>query len=98
MFGQIRRTDHKLNIEVGRHKGIPESKRICKFCNLQCIESEKHFLLECSTYLEPLEKLFQFFSIKVLNFAKLNIDEKFSFMLSAEDPVFVIFFLACSGM
>ena len=52
---------------------------------MQCVESEKHFLLECSTYLEPREKLLQFFSIKVPNFAKLNIDEKFIFMLSAED-------------
>ena len=52
---------------------------------MQCVESEKHFLLECSTYLEPREKLLQFFSIKVPNFAKLNIDEKFIFMFSAED-------------
>ncbi len=51
---------------------------------MQCVESEKHFLLECSTFLEPCE-LLQFFSIKAQNFAKLNIDEKFIFMLSAED-------------
>ena len=52
---------------------------------MQCVESEKHFILECSTYLEPREKLLQFFSIKVQSFAKQNIDEKFIFMLSAED-------------
>ena len=56
---------------------------------MQCVESEKHFLLECSTYLEPREKLLQFFNIKVQNFAKLNIDEKFIFMLSAEDLSFL---------
>ena len=52
---------------------------------MQCVESEKHFLLECSTYLEPREKLLQFFNIKVQNFAKLNIDEKFIFMFEQPD-------------
>ena len=51
-----------LEIEVGRHKGIPEKERICRQCSLNCIENEEHFLLTCEAYDEPRNKLLLLFS------------------------------------
>ena len=44
---KLRKSDHKLNIEVGRHTKLSLSKRIFTFCNVD-IEDEKHFLLKCT--------------------------------------------------
>ena len=39
-----------IAIETGRHHAIPLDERVCKLCNMQCIEDEVHFLLGCSLY------------------------------------------------
>ena len=55
-LSKLRVSDHKLNIEVGRHTKLSLSERICTFCNV-VIEDEKHFLLECTVYIyENLRK------------------------------------------
>ena len=46
---KFRCSDHRLEIEVGRHKGIQTEQRICKLCR-GAIESEIHFLTECPLY------------------------------------------------
>ena len=53
-LSKLRVSDHKLNIEVGRHTKLSLSERICTFCNVD-IEDEKHFLLMCTVY-ENLRK------------------------------------------
>ena len=49
---KLRISAHSLAIEKGRHSNprIPIDQRICKFCSNVCIETEKHFLLECIAY------------------------------------------------
>ena len=49
-IAKIRCSDHCLYIEKGRHKNIPRADRICKVCDKREIETEEHFLLECSKY------------------------------------------------
>ena len=44
-------------IEEGRQKGIPRELRICKSCDLGCVEDEYHFLIICLAY-ENLRKKF----------------------------------------
>ena len=45
-----RLSNHKLMIEVGRHKGMEDrNERVCPFCPDK-VEDESHFLLFCPTY------------------------------------------------
>ena len=48
-LSKLRVSDHKPNIEVGRHTELYLSDRICTSCNVD-IEDEKHFLLKCTVY------------------------------------------------
>ena len=45
----FRESSHSLNIEMGRHQGIPREERFCKNCR-NTIEDEYHFLLICPLY------------------------------------------------
>ena len=47
-FTKLRLSNHRLQIEVGRHNNIPKNLRFCQFCPTH-IEGEIHFLLECET-------------------------------------------------
>ena len=39
-----------LRIETGRYTGESIESRLCKYCSARAVETEKHFLLECSFY------------------------------------------------
>ena len=47
---RFRISAHRLEIESGSYKKQPVSDRICKFCKLDQIEDEIHFLCNCSAY------------------------------------------------
>ena len=51
---KFRCSNHKLNIDVGRHSGIPREYRTCSLCiinnNSYCIEDEYHAFFNCSLY------------------------------------------------
>ena len=47
---QFRVRAHRLEIASGRYKKNTVSERICKFCNLNTVEDEVHFLFNCSAY------------------------------------------------
>ena len=52
-FTKLRVSSHRLNIEVGRHQGLPRENRICLYCcnhNINVIEDEYHFVVKCSLY------------------------------------------------
>ena len=51
---KLRRSDHKLEAEVGRHKKITRDKRVCRLCPNE-IETETRFL---SSYKTLREKIF----------------------------------------
>ena len=44
---KFRISDHLLMIEKGRHHGMLNEDRICKQCDIDCVEDELHFLLVC---------------------------------------------------
>lgn len=48
-----------LRIETGRFRGEPVSERTCKFCILDEIEDEFHFLLKCALYNNLRIELYQ---------------------------------------
>ena len=49
-YVSIRLRAHPLEVERGRHYGVPRPNRLCRVCNLNLIEDEKHFLLVCDAY------------------------------------------------
>ena len=48
----VRTSSHILRIESGRHGRIRVSRneRLCTFCEMNCIEDEYHFIIECPFY------------------------------------------------
>ena len=46
---KFRCSDHRLEIELGRHNNIKINEHICKICNAET-ETEEHFLRFCPTY------------------------------------------------
>ena len=54
---KLRCSNHKLEIEVGRHKGTTSERRFCKFCPNE-LETESHFLSKCRTYESLRKKIF----------------------------------------
>ncbi len=55
LIAKFRCSNSNLMIEIGRHKNIPRSERLCTFCLSQgvlCIENEFHLLLCCPAYSE----------------------------------------------
>ena len=52
MLAKLRLSDHKLEIETGRHlrPKIDQDRRICRLCNTSEIENEIHFLMHCNLY------------------------------------------------
>ena len=48
-ISKFRCSDHRLEIEVGRHKKTKREERYCTFCPNE-IENESHFLSKCPSY------------------------------------------------
>lgn len=60
-MSKLRLSAHPLRIETVRYCRLPLSpeQRICQFCNLDVVESEEHFLLECTLYNVKRDELWQ---------------------------------------
>lgn len=50
MLSQLRTGILPLRVETGRYIGEPAEQRICKFCQTNNVEDERHFLLYCNLY------------------------------------------------
>jgi len=81
---KFRVSDHKLMIEVGRHKNIPLEERLCPFCK-QEVEDECHFLLVCHMYNDQRKKLLDYISSKSPLFQNLSIPDQFLWLMSSHD-------------
>ena len=57
-------------IEEGRQKAIPRELRICKSCDLGCVEDEYHFVIICPAYKNLRKK---FIPKKFLKFTSILI-------------------------
>ena len=49
-MAKLRCSDHNLQIETGRRSNMQVNERLCKFCILNKVEDEEHFLTECTLY------------------------------------------------
>ena len=50
VLSKLKCSDHQLEIEKGRHKGIERFRRVCPFCPIPLIEDENHLIFECQSY------------------------------------------------
>ena len=48
----VREREHSLAIEVGRHRQawLPKETRLCPHCEQGTVETELHFLTQCTKY------------------------------------------------
>ena len=55
VLSKFRLSSHSLEIESGRHKRpkTPVENRLCTVCDLNIVEDEVYFLLECPLYNNP---------------------------------------------
>ena len=49
-LAQLRLGILPIEIETVRYKSVPIDNRICKLCNLNLVENEKHILFTCTLY------------------------------------------------
>ena len=66
-------------------KSLLRSERICKNCNLQCIENEFHFLSRCPLYETERTVLYSQINHVSNNFNSLNDLDKAKWLLTQED-------------
>ena len=71
---KYRLSDHKLAIETGRHKRewLERSKRICPHCESGEVETEIHFLTNCSKYKQIRDDFFIKFIQTIPDFLSLH--------------------------
>ena len=83
---KIRLSNHKLNIEVGRHNKIQKSERFCPFCPT-LIEDEMHFLLLCPTYSTNRTELFE--ELNITNIQNIDQESLFVFLMTSSDTTHI---------
>ena len=86
VLSKFRLSSHSLEIESGRHKRpkTPVENRLCTVCDLNIVEDEVHFLLECPLYNKPRKLLFDKVSILHCKFYNISKAEKFSLLLNSK--------------
>ena len=88
-FTKLRTSDHKLQIEVGRHNKTPLNERFCKFCPSE-IEDEKHFLMECTLYSDMRNELYNDINKDIIYFKNMNKDSQLRILLQPHARVAVL--------
>jgi hypothetical protein len=90
-FAKFRCGVAPLKIETDRYEGVSIENRTCfnNICNVNnCIENEKHVLLECPVYEDLGCYLFEHACLYNNNFMQLSDDETFVFLFSDENMCF----------
>ena len=83
---RLRISSHKLLVEKGRHNHIPLQQRICHYCNLNEIEDESHFIVDCTLYNNERKILFNCIQDYLPSFRYLDRKEKFTFLMNLDNP------------
>ena len=86
---QFRGSAHHLEIEPGRYKKKTVSERICKFCNLNTVEDEVHFLCNCSAYHNERQLFFRYIVGSAPSFRTLDDSAKLIWLMTCEDDIVI---------
>ena len=73
---------HNLEVEVGRHHGLPKHDRLCRLCKDE-VENEIHFMLQCPVY-ETLRQ--KYLPRKYYIFPSVN---KFNILMSSHSEAVI---------
>jgi hypothetical protein len=76
----LRLSCHPLKIETGRYSNVAEVNRLCPVCLLS-VETEMHFLLECSGYTNLRETLWTQYAKEHVGFDNLNDVQQFMLII-----------------
>ena len=87
---KFRISDHKLNIEKGRHKAMRREERHCQTCKTIAVESEEHLLLECNSYSNYRNKLFNMINKCDLKFRFFSDREKIRYLCASNENTIII--------
>src|ERR1700756_5246 len=76
----LRSGTNKLEIETGRYFKVKPELRLCRCCELKCIEDEEHFTVKCPAWNEGRDQLF--FRINLISNGKwdvmqMNLNDRF---------------------
>ena len=80
-ISKIRRSNHTLMIEKGRHLKIAKDERYCPFCPYE-IEMEKHFILFCKSFALARLALISEVEKVIRGFKNCDDNTKFKLLLS----------------
>ena len=86
-ISRLRSSSSRLGIETGRHKNIPISSRVCKYCSTGEIDNEMHFLMYCPTFATKRACFFGKMSSVLPNFNSLSFEQQFKFILCPTSEV-----------
>lgn len=72
-----------LALETGRYSRpqVPIEDRLCIYCDLGHVETEKHFLMVCPLYADIRYDLFCECNYLIENFETMHMDDKFIFIM-----------------
>ena len=68
-----------------KNETLPRGERICKYCSLDRVEDEIHFLFECPLYSASRIDFLQFINNKYPNIQMLNNQHKLIWLMINED-------------
>ena len=76
-----------LAVETGRYSRppIPLAQRLCKYCDLNEIETEKHFLMTCPLYTDLRYNLTIECAKHIDNFNSMNTDDQFVNIMKCDE-------------
>ena len=85
-ISKIRVSAHPLEIERGRYKKLPVCERTCKFCTLDTVEDEIHFMTSCISNTIERKELFEDASLIYPHFSNLTDEKKTILLLNSKNP------------
>lgn len=87
---RLRASSHTLEIERGRYTNpVTEiENRLCPNCKDK-VETEEHFLMECTLYREERNELFNKINTNHPNFGNMSSQSKFTFLLTNDNPQYL---------
>ena len=84
LITKFRLSNHRLMIEVGRHRGLEKEKRVCPFCP-NYMEDEFHVLLKCEVYENQRENFLYPIIETIPGFLSLTPTEKIEILMCKMD-------------
>ena len=76
--------NHRLHVEIGRWTNLQQLLRKCRFCDSDCLEDEKHVIMDCDAFKEKREQFISKICSIIPNFKRTDRDEKLRLMFMNE--------------